>query len=115
MRHIAKSKAILLAIVLAGGVNGTACSGNPDQPMAIDLESSTGSIGLDLRVAPGVSIDQVQWIIQNPSLLSTERTGTLDVARSSALQFVVGGLPAGSGYTLTMTATTSTVVPCVGS
>src|SRR5262249_17885020 len=49
------------------------------------------------------------------TLLAAPLTGTVDVSQSSALQFVVGGLPAGGGYTVTLTATTSTGLSCSGS
>ena len=106
MRTIQRNAKILSAVVLAMVVAGAACTTRH--------ESDTGTVGLNLLAAPGVEIDQVQWTIHNPALLTADRTGTVDVSRSGTLQFVVGGLPAGSGYTITVTATTSTGVGCLG-
>lgn len=106
MRKVAHDLA-LFSVVAFVGILGTACS-NARDPNA-------GTVALALLSAPGVSITQVQWRIHNPALLSTELTGTVDTSRSGSLQFVVGGLPAGGGYSIQVTATTSTGVGCVGS
>jgi hypothetical protein len=78
-------------------------------------EQATGHVGLALQIAPGVSIGPVSWTIVNPSLLAAPMTGKVDVSQSTSLQFVVGGLPAGGGYSITLTAMTSTGVNCSGS
>jgi len=72
------------------------CSTAPDPQM--------GSMTVDLDLAPGVSIDTASWTISNAAT-GYMRSGTVDVRFSSVLAFQVGALPAGSGYTIALTAT----------
>jgi hypothetical protein len=106
------------------GVSAAGCGAHHDQPQpgAGEQSGATGSVGLALQIAPGVSIGQVTWTIENPTLFGAPLpdaapplTGTVDVSQSSSLQFVVGGLPAVGVYTITLTAMTSTGLSCLGS
>jgi hypothetical protein len=107
--------AFLVGVLLAV-TNVPAClSGRDSSPPPAELEASTGTVGLSLQVAPGVSIGQVAWVIHNPTLLPSDRTGTVDVSQTPVIQFVVGGLRAGSGYLITLTAPTSNGLNCLGS
>lgn len=101
---------LLLGVSSMSGCSTSAGRQGLDSPA-----DGSGIVSLRLQVAPGVSIDQIDWTISNPTLLAADRTGTVDVSQSATIQFVVGGLPAGGGYTITLRATTSTGVGCVGS
>jgi hypothetical protein len=104
--------ALLGMSFVAVGVAG--CGARHDQQPGTG-EQATGHVGLALQIAPSISIGKVTWTIANPTLLAAPLTGTVDVSQSSTLQFVVGGLPAGGGYTITLTAITSTGLNCSGS
>ncbi len=106
-------RAILFGVCLATA-GAMACSGSRNQ-QSVEHAENTGTVGLSLQVAAGLSISQVNWTIHNPSLLAADMTGTVDVSQSQTIQFVVGGLPAGGGYTVTLSATTSTGLSCGGS
>jgi hypothetical protein len=82
---------------VALGILGLAvgCAAEPDPPM--------GSMNMDLEIAPGVTIDTVNWTISNPTTGFT-RSGSVDVRFSSVLAFQIGGIPAGSGYTISLSA-----------
>ena len=58
-----------------------------------------GSVGLVL--AGGVTVNTFTYVLSGP----TSRTGTIDVSSSSTVSAVIGGVPAGTGYTLTLTGT----------
>jgi hypothetical protein len=62
-----------------------------------------GSMSLELDIAPGVRIDTVSWTIGN-ALTGYSRTGTVVVRFSDMLAFQVGGIPAGSGYAIALSA-----------
>jgi Regulator of Chromosome Condensation (RCC1) repeat protein/regulator of chromosome condensation (RCC1) repeat-containing protein len=102
-----------LFVGLAATIAG--CSGRSGWTPAPG-DDAVGTVGLQLQVAPGVSIRTLYWTIHNATLLSADRTGAVDVSHSEAIQFVVGGLPAGGGYTITLTATTDgpNALDCAG-
>ena len=77
-----------------------------------NVAANTGSIGLSLT-ANGVTIRSVGYVITGPGSYAT--SGTLDVSRSSTLGGLIGAIPAGSGYTITLSATpTSGAASCSG-
>jgi hypothetical protein len=78
-------------------------------------DGSTGSVGLELALAPGVTISTVSWTISNDGT-GFSRSGSVNVQSSNRLEFRVGGLPAGDGYTITLNATTvGGALSCLGS
>jgi hypothetical protein len=110
------SLAILLGIALTATGPLSCSSGHgPPSSGAPQLLGDTGTVGAMLQVAPGVSISQLSWTIHNSVLLAEDRTGTADVSQSETIAFVVGGLPAGAGYTVTVTGATLNGLNCIGS
>ncbi|HEY4012803.1 MAG TPA: hypothetical protein VGM06_05675 [Polyangiaceae bacterium] len=76
---------------------------------------SVGRVGLELELAPGVTISSVAWTITNATTSFSE-SGTVNVQSSESIAFQVGGLPSGSGYTIALTAaTTDGTLSCAGS
>jgi hypothetical protein len=75
---------------------------------------NTGSLSLDLTIAEGVEVDEVNWEITDGAY---EKSGTTDVsAPGSTASLEVFGLPAGSGYLIQMwTVSVDGVVACGGS
>src|SRR5580658_3651197 len=75
-----------------------------------------GSVGLQLTLPGGEQVNTIQWAITGPN-------GTTNVVQSSsvtvqglAVRFVVGNIPAGTGYQVTLSGTsTSSMVTCTGS
>lgn len=82
-----------VAVGLVGLAAG--CATGPDP--------AKGSMSLELVLAPGVMIDTVSWMISNPPT-GYSRSGTVDVRFSDMLAFQVGEIPAGSGYTIALSA-----------
>ena len=69
------------------------------------VADSTGTVGVKLTLPGGEPIDTVNWSIQGPNgASSVVLTGTVNVINSPAASFVVGGVPAGSGYTMSLVA-----------
>jgi len=72
-----------------------------------------GSIGLNLQVA-GATLAQVSYTIAGPN--GYFKAGTFNVADSTVLSAVLGGLPAGLGYTIALSGTTTdSATSCSGS
>ena len=85
------------AIALAAAALGAGCASEAaDGPM--------GSISMDLQIAPGVTINTVNWAISNTGSGFT-KSGSVNVRFSNTISFQTGGIPAGTGYAITLTAT----------
>jgi len=72
------------------------CIGEPSQ-------ADTGSIGMELQIAPGITINTINWTIDNTATSFT-RSGSVNVRFSNTVKFQNSGIPAGSGYTISLTA-----------
>lgn len=89
----------LLALGAAAVVNG--CS---SEPLSGEGVENTGSLGLALQVGPGVTVNAVTYSITGNGF---SKTGSIDVSGASTISGTIGGIPAGNGYTLTLTATSA--------
>jgi phospholipase C len=96
IRRLSYLTALSTAAYLA--TNGCAANHSPLTPSD---DQNSGSIGLLL--VGGGSIASFGYTITGPAGFS--RAGTIDVSSSSKLAAIVGGLPVGAGYTLTVTGT----------
>lgn len=104
-----------LAAVFAqvGAIAG--CSGSPftadGHDPGMDFEH-TGSVGFELEVA-GVTLHNVAYAISGNGF---SKQGDVDVSHSPTLSAVIGGIPAGDGFTIIITATSPDgSVTCIGS
>jgi hypothetical protein len=88
--------------VVAGG----ACSsGGPED---------VGSAQMSLELAGGVTIAAAAYTITGPNGFT--RTGSIDVSHSNTLSAIIGPLPAGTGYSISVTASsTDGGLSCLGS
>jgi uncharacterized protein YjiK len=66
-------------------------------------KSDVGSIGLALQLSSGATLNSVAYTITGPSSFS--RTGTIDTSHSSTLSTVIGGIPAGVGFSIVLDGT----------
>ena len=96
-----------VAVGILGLAAGCSTESEPDPAM--------GSLTMDLDIADGVKVDTVSWTIRNATTGYT-RSGTVDVRFSDTLALQIGGLPAGSGYTISLSAmSVNGVFSCSGS
>ncbi len=94
------------AAFLVGG-----CSEPPSTTTANN--AGVGSVDIAL-VEGGVTLTSVSYTISGPNGFST--SGTINVGSSATVSAVIGGLPAGNGYTITLAATgTDGTTTCGGS
>jgi hypothetical protein len=95
---------VVLLVALTLGIFG--CGSRHDE--------NVGGIGFALQLAPGQTINSVSYAITGPGSFS--RTGTIDVSHSMTISSAIGSIPAGTGYTITLSATTTTgTTQCSGS
>jgi hypothetical protein len=88
-----------LALVLAGA--SAALDGCGEHAATTD-NAPSGSVDLAI-LQGGVTLTSVDYTITGPNGFST--SGTINVASSSTISAIIGGLPAGSGFTITLSAT----------
>lgn len=106
---IRSAGSIAFVACLAGSVALGACSSAP----AESLPEGVGSIGLQLQVA-GATLEEVSYTVVGPAEYT--KSGKFAVADSTVLSAVLGGLPVGSGYTITLSGTTTDGdISCTGS
>ncbi|MEI9935602.1 MAG: lamin tail domain-containing protein [Pseudomonadota bacterium] len=106
--------AALLALVgLSVGLSVFGCSGADSIAPAPEASEEVGSVGLALQ-AGGVTLNNVSYTIVGSGFT---KSGTLDVTNSTSISAVIGGIPAGNGYTITLSASDagSSGTTCSGS
>jgi len=96
------------ALVLAAAMSmlGAAGCDGDTPPQTVDRSAgneSAGTIGLDLTLASGAVIDTVSYVITGPS--GYTKTGSLNVRDSTTIRGLIGGIPAGTGYSIALSAT----------
>jgi hypothetical protein len=80
-----------------------------------EADDSTGTIGMELQIAPGVTINTVSWTITNATTTFT-KSGSVTVRFSNTISFQAGAIPAADGYTITLNATSvDGAFTCTGS
>jgi acid phosphatase len=97
------ARACSLAALLAGLVP-FACSDAGRGPNGTPSPDSTGEVGLSLRTANGEILNAVSYQITGSGGFS--KSGSIDVSQSTMISATIGGLPAGTGFTITLTGTT---------
>jgi len=75
---------------------------------------NVGSVGLQLVLAPGLGLYSVNWTIANGGASYSGAVDLGDAQITGGVEFVAGGILAGSGYVLTLSATDSNGDPCSG-
>jgi hypothetical protein len=101
--------ASLATAALVGGCDGSSNVGGGGSAV-----SGTGSVRLALLLGNGSKVSSASYSISGPGGFT--QSGSLDVSNSSTISGVIGGLPAGSGYTISISATsTDGTTSCAGS
>jgi hypothetical protein len=102
--HLAAACAVIVSGCSAGSENMVSTAG----------PESVGSVAADLRIDPGSTLNNVAYSIVGPSSFTKE--GSIDVHASSSLTAIIGPIPAGVGFSVAFTGTTSDgTASCAGS
>ncbi|HWZ92938.1 MAG TPA: hypothetical protein VNW92_28930 [Polyangiaceae bacterium] len=102
----------LAAVGACAGVVG--CSSTGEQQSSAPSPEKSGEVGLSLSVGGGITINSASYTITGPNAFS--KTGTIDLSAATAFSATIGGIPAGNGYTITLSATaTDGSTTCGGS
>ena len=111
------------SILILGACAAVACSSGASAPVQSGTGagvpgdspgSATGSISALLALHGGITLNAVTYTITGANGFTA--SGTVDLSSASALGFTVGGLPAGTGYTIALTGiATDGTTSCLGS
>ena len=102
-----------LALAFCGYTSLTACSGVQGTP-APESNESSGTADFALQLAGGQTVNSASYTIVGPNGFT--KAGTIDLSSATKLSATIGGLPAGSGYSINLTAnTTDGSLTCGGS
>ncbi|MET0794553.1 MAG: lamin tail domain-containing protein [Polyangiaceae bacterium] len=92
--------AALLALMgLSAGLSVFGCS-SADSISSPESAENVGAIGLALQ-AGGITLNSVSYTILGAGF---SKSGTINVANSTQVSAVIGGIPAANGYTITLSA-----------
>src|SRR4051812_8520512 len=105
--------ALVASLALAASLSGFGCSAADTSPTPAAVDEPVGSVGLALQVA-GVTLNSVSYTIIGSAF---NKSGTIAVTNSTRISPVIGGIPAGNGYSISLTASdlTSSSISCAGS
>jgi hypothetical protein len=101
-----KISRLIVALPLAAAALGlvSCSSGAPEEkPGTGANEENAGSVSLALQLASGSTVNTFSYTLTGPTSLS----GTIDVSHSSTVSALIGGVPAGQGYVLALTGTST--------
>ena len=100
MRHRRLQLSFLTATALTACTALIACS--TDQSPSVRADETLGTAEFALQGAPGVTLNTVSYTIVGPA--SFAKSGSFDVSQSTRLAALIGPLPAGQGYAITLSA-----------
>ncbi len=103
---------ILGLVGLSVGMSGFGCSAPDTQ--GNEARENIGSLGLTL-LAGGVTLNGIDYTITGPA--GYTKAGRIDVSGSTQISAVIGGIPAGIGYTVSLSASDAgnPATTCAGS
>jgi hypothetical protein len=106
---------LILAAMIAGGASTLGCGrapdGDPSSSGSVGPADAVGSIGLALQLAPGITVNSFTYSLTGPST----RMGTINVTNSNTVSVVLGAIPVGQGYAVSLTGTaTNGATTCAG-
>ncbi len=116
------------AAAVQAGCSSTKESEAPAEPAAVNQspslqvptnEDNTGTVGMQLTLPGGEEVDSVAWVVTAPGADGGSivvQTGTVSLQNSETVSFLIGGIPAGAAYTITLSgASADGTATCVGS
>lgn len=110
MNRFLRKRTLFSLIAFGAYVAVGACSSTQPGGSSSEVPANAGTIGLELTVG-GATVNTIHYDIVGP----TNKSGDIDVSSSTTISAFVGGLAAGSGYTITLTAlSTDGTMSCLG-
>jgi hypothetical protein len=118
LRHsvAASIGAVAISVVACSSVDlgrqsGSNAGQGPLGTLVNEGQGAVGSVAMHLDIGPNTTLTSIHWSIGNGT---NAYAGTASIGDAQSVEFVAGGILAGSGYTVTITATDSQGDPCAG-
>jgi hypothetical protein len=100
--------------VLAGALALAGCGGAGGEHAGAEQTENVGTIGLNLDLGGGLVLNSQSYVIVGPGGFS--RSGNIDLSAATKDSALIGGIPAGSGYSITLSGTAvDGTTSCTGS
>ena len=100
MRHRRLQFSFLATVALSASAALVACSADQSQPALAG--KSLGSVDFALQAAPGVTLNTISYTIIGPASFS--KSGSFELSQSTRIGALIGPLPVGLGYSITLAA-----------
>ncbi len=102
MKNTLVGTILIGAVSAAAMINGCSSAGSASEPNSPEPKDSehVGTVGLALAVAAGITLNTLNYAITGPAGFS--RTGPIDVSNSTSATAVIGGIPFGTGYLISL-------------
>ncbi len=94
-----------------GKQSGPSAGEGPVGTLVNEGQGAVGSVAMRLDIGPNTTLTSIHWSISNGT---NAYAGTASIGDAQSVEFVAGGIVAGSGYTVTITAADSQGDPCTG-
>ncbi len=116
-KSFVRTSLLLGAIAAAAPLACSQGPGSPSSGPSAPQGDGVGSIGMKLTLPGGGSIQTIGWTITGPSGASTVvKTGVANVQNSEVIRFLVGDLPVGTNFNISLSGTSADgSVTCAGS
>jgi hypothetical protein len=102
-----------MVLTLAMAIAGAAGAGCGDEGRGSHAVSEAGSVGFALSLPSGATVDTVNYTLTGPNGYSS--MGSFSVSGpGTTFTHTLPGIPAGNGYQISLTATSSDMRPCKG-
>jgi len=86
-------------LALGAGVALAGCASE-----TLEEDEQVGSLDLNLKAAPGVTLNSVTYTITRGEF---SKSGTIETSGSTGISGTIGGIPAGNGYSIALEATSA--------
>lgn len=111
-------RVFVLTMISAGASSAmSACyadDGSVPSQKAGAAKAEVGSLGVNLHIGSGIVVDTASYTVTGPG--SFMKTGSIDLGATEKLSVTIGGLPAGTGYSIAISATAiDGITTCGGS
>src|ERR1700753_3630326 len=100
MIRLARTTGCIAALSVAAAWALAGCGSSDGTAPQTTNPETAGEIGLSLNVGDGVVLDTQSYAIIGPNGFS--KSGTIDLSSATKYAATLGGIPAGSGFSITL-------------
>jgi hypothetical protein len=84
--------------------------GSTTNPGSTPSGSAAGQVSMHLQIGQGINLQSLNYTVNGPNT----KTGNIPIGDAQSIEEDIGGIPAGTGYTITLSGTDTANDPCTG-